>query len=258
MKKTVEQRRDELLGREYVTNNCGKCFIIDYRSYHDVTVMFYDPIYVTKVEIGNLEKGNVKNPLFPTYLGKGYFGIGKYGGVKHKPLYELWTGIIDRAYNEERMLKAPTYSDVTVCKEWLCFQNFAAWCEGQEFFKARDDKGKPYHLDKDTLSSGDKIYSPETCCFVPRAINNLFTKRGNARGDCLIGVFRSGESKFKAQHACFNGKRHLGTFDSEESAFFAYKKAKEYYIKQVAELWKGKIDEKVYLALINYEVNIDD
>ena len=258
MKKTVEERRDELLGKEFETNNCGKCFIIDYKGYHNVTVMFYNPVYITKTEIGILQKGNVKNPLFPTYLGKGYFGIGRYGGANHKVIYELWTGIIDRAYNEKRRPKIPTYKDVIVCDEWHNFQNFAEWCESQEFFGSKDDKGKVYALDKDTLSGGSKVYSPETCCFVPRAINNLFTKRGNARGSCLIGVTRSAENKFLAQHNYFGGKKHLGSFGTEIEAFQAYKKAKESYIKVVAEIWKGKIDDKVYQALLNYEVSVND
>lgn len=254
----IEERRDELLGKEFETSSCGKCFIIDYKGYHDVTVMFYNPVYVTKTEMSHLKTGYLKNPLFPTYLGKGYFGIGSYGGANHKVIYELWTGILDRAYNEKRRLKAPTYKDVEVCEEWLNYQNFAAWCESQEFFRSKDDKGKVYALDKDTLSGGSKVYSPETCCFVPRTLNNLFTKRGNARGDCLIGVFHRGENKFLAQHSYFTGKKHLGTFVSETEAFLAYKKSKEAYVKEVAEIWKGKIDDKVYQAMLQYKVAIDD
>ena len=34
-----------------------------------------------------------------------------------------------------------------------------------------------YSLDKDILVKGNKIYSPETCCFVPQDVNILFTKR---------------------------------------------------------------------------------
>lgn len=254
--KTIEERRDELLGKEFETNGSGRCFIVDYNGYHDVTVMFHNPVYVTKTEIGNLQKGSVKNPLFPTYLGKGCFGIGRYGVASHKRVYELWTGVLERVYTIKP--KAPTYEDVTICDEWLNFQNFAAWCDEQEFFNAKDDKGKVYQLDKDILVKGNKTYSPETCCFVPRALNNLFTKRGNTRGGCLIGVFHRGENKFLAQHSYFTGKKHLGTFVSETEAFLAYKVSKEDYVREVAEIWKGKIGDKVYQAMLQYEVSIDD
>jgi hypothetical protein len=52
--------------------------------------------------------------------------------------------------------------------------------------------------------------------------------------------------------------KHLGTFDTPEEAFQAYKVAKEEYIKEVADKWKDKITEKVYQALYNYKVEITD
>ena len=38
----------------------------------------------------------------------------------------------------------------------------------------------------------------------------------------------------------------------------AFKKAKESFVKEQAEKWKGKIDERAYEALINYQVEITD
>ena len=55
------------------------------------------------------------------------------------------------------------------------------------------------------------------------------------------------------------GKReHLGLFNTELEAFNAYKTAKEIYIKELANKWEGKIDERAYNALMNYEVEITD
>ena len=67
-----------------------------------------------------------------------------------------------------------SYKGVEVCEEWYNFQNFAEWCETQKFLNAKDVKGKSYQLDKDILVKGNKIYSPDTCCFVPPEINSLF------------------------------------------------------------------------------------
>ena len=36
------------------------------------------------------------------------------------------------------------------------------------------------------------------------------------------------------------------------------KKAKEAFIKEQAEKWKGKVDDRAYEALMNYTVDIND
>ena len=49
-------------------------------------------------------------------------------------------------------------------------------------------------------------------------------------------------------------QEHLGLFNTELEAFNAYKEAKESFIKEQAEKWKGKIDPRAYEALMNYTV----
>ena len=52
--------------------------------------------------------------------------------------------------------------------------------------------------------------------------------------------------------------KYLGLFNTELEAFYAYKQAKETYIKEVANKWKDQIDPRVYNALMKYEVEITD
>ena len=53
---------------------------------------------------------------------------------------------------------------------------------------------------------------------------------------------------------------HIGVYDTSEEAFYAYKEAKESYIKQVAqeEYSLGNITKKCYDAMMSYEVEITD
>ena len=113
-------------------------------------------------------------------------------------------------------------------------------------------------LDKDTLVKGNKIYSPETCIFVPQRINYLFLNSGGSRGLLPLGVYTVG--KKYASRTSKNGKRsvYLGSFDTPEEAFLAYKTAKEAYIKEVADEYKDKIPKKLYDALYAYTVEITD
>ena len=113
-------------------------------------------------------------------------------------------------------------------------------------------------MDKDILIKGNKIYSSETCVFVPERINLLFIKNDRIRGDLPIGVSYDG-NRYKSQ--CKNGTHkyiRLGTYDTPEEAFQIYKQYKENVIKDVANEYKGKIPEKLYNALMNYKVEITD
>lgn len=48
-------------------------------------------------------------------------------------------------------------------------------------------------------------------------------------------------------------------FTNKELAFNHFlQKAKEIFIKEQANKWKGRMDERAYEALMNYTVNIDD
>ena len=116
-----------------------------------------------------------------------------------------------------------------------------------------------WQLDKDILVKGNKLYSKDACCFVPLEVNLLLIKRDNHRGEWPVGVdFHKASGRFRAKLR-INGKRkHLGYFTTPDEAFFAYKTAKEAQIKVVAEKWKHQLDERVFQALLDYEVNIDD
>ena len=115
-------------------------------------------------------------------------------------------------------------------------------------------------MDKDLLVKGNKVYSEDSCVFLPSEINSLLTKRTASRGEYLIGVSWCNKRKaFEARVRKNKGKReHLGYFNTELEAYNAYKNAKESFIKEQAEKWKGKIDERAYNALMNYQVEITD
>ena len=258
MDKRLLKQKELITGKIFKTKNGGDCLVIDYQNCYNVLVKFYKPECIVKCELSNLRKGVVKNPLQPSFCGKGFIGIGKYG-IKDEKAYSLWQSLLVRAYSEKYHKKQPTYKDVEVCKDWYNFQNFAEWCYSQKFFNAKDDKGKPYQLDKDILLKGNKIYSPEVCCFVPSVINNIILNSTKTRGKMPLGVLYDARvKKFKSLVRVNNTSTHLGNFNTPEQAFQAYKVAKESYIKEVANLWKDRIDARVYKSLIGWEISIED
>ena len=168
--------------------------------------------------------------------------------------YKLWKGMLQRSYDEKLKQKHPTYNDVTCSKEWLLMTNFV-----NDVSKMKGCGLEGWHLDKDVLVKGNKLYSKDTCCFVPQEINKLLIKSDNDRGEWPVGVcFHKVSGKFGA-YLSINGKmKHLGYFTTAEEAFQVYKLAKEAYIKVVAQKWQHLLDERVFQALLTHEVTIND
>jgi hypothetical protein len=116
------------------------------------------------------------------------------------------------------------------------------------------------HVEKDILVKGNKVYSPDRCIIAPHCINNLFPSCKARRGSLPIGV-RLHEQTGTYQAHCKNGNnkfKSLGYHSTPEEAFMAYKIYKEKLIKEIASEYKDSIPEKLYNALLNYQVEITD
>ena len=105
------------------------------------------------------------------------------------------------------------------------------------------------------LLIGNKTYSETTCVFVPHEINLFFTIC-NARGEYPVGVyFYKRAGKFKAQCTVNGNQQHLGLFNTPQEAFAVYKPFKENLCKQLALKWQHEIDERIFNAMMKWEVN---
>lgn len=146
--------------------------------------------------------------------------------------YRHWTNMLQRCYDEKHRDKYIAYKDCVVCDEWLNFSGFLRW-----FLNTENSTIDGYHLDKDILVKGNKIYSPDTCCFVPNEINVLFTKRGSCRGNLPIGVTKATKSKNYEASISKGKQEYIGTYGTPEEAFNAYKIEKEKWIKEQAVIF---------------------
>jgi len=244
----------ERIGEENV-NSYGSTFkIVEYNNAHDIIVQFYDG-YKRKANYHRFSKGEVSNPYDRTVCGVGYFGEGNYIGI-FKGKHHKWVNMLHRCYNEKIYEKCPSYKGCTVCEEWHNFQVFAKWYDENYY----EIDGQIMELDKDILVKGNKIYSPETCVFVPHNINVLFVKSNGKRGEFPIGVSLHKKSNTYIA-SCKNKstkKVTIGYYPTIELAFNTYKKYKEAVIKEVADEYKDKIPQKLYSAMYKYEVEITD
>ena len=250
----------EYVGSIFKTNNCGDLIIIGYINNRDVRVKFINTGYETTARLGDIKRGTVKDKLKPSVYGVGVIGeaiILDDGKLERE--YRLWRSMLARCYSENTQKKQPTYVGCYVSKDFLYYPHFKEWCKTQIGFNFLDDKGNQFELDKDILIKGNKAYSPETCCFVPKEINISLTSCEKARGAHLIGVcYNKRAKKYVAMSGKSEGLRYLSYFDSEVEAFYSYKQTKELYIKSLAEKWKDQIDIRVYEVLMKWKVEMTD
>ena len=247
----------DCVGKVCKSKLSGDFKILKYNDSYNVEIQFLNTGFETVVEIGNIRNGEVKDPYSPSVHGVGIVGT-KYpsraDGVQTEE-YTLWRNMLQRCYSNTYKKKYSTYEGCEVSSKFKSYEYFYEWCHKQVGFG-----NKGWHLDKDLLIKGNKVYSEYSCIFIPKDINLLLTKCTASRGEHLIGVswckrymaFRATVSRNKGE------QEHLGLFNTELEAFNAYKKAKEAFVKEQANNWKSQIDERAYEALMSYEVNIDD
>jgi hypothetical protein len=233
------------IGEEIITNEGYYAKIIGYEGANKIDVEIDYGKVVVKTTYSAFKKGSIKNPLHPSVCGIGYFGSGKYRAKINKKFtkhYEIWYDMIRRCYNEKRQEIQPTYKGVTVCEEWHNFQNFAKWFE--------DKYIEGFHLDKDILAKGNKVYSPDTCCFVPQQINNLFLK-AKKTDTKRLGILQVNKS-YVVRVSTIHGRAYIGKFSTLKEAQKAYSNGKKIHAKELAEFFKDKIEDRLYKALITY------
>ena len=81
-----------------------------------------------------------------------------------------------RSYDEKYQQRQPTYIGCKVSDEFCNFQNFAEWYS-HYIYKCK----YPLEIDKDLLYEGNKIYSPRTCCLLPKEINTTLNSKRHDR-----------------------------------------------------------------------------
>lgn len=163
------------------------------------------------------------------------------GKTVYCPFYKTWRNMFIRCYSEVEHKRSPCYIGCTVANEWHLFSAFKSWMESKEW----DGKA----LDKDIIKPGNKVYSSETCCFVPHAINALIVRPkkrgGNPRG---VSIHRK-TGLFFARYKADGKVNYLGYFKTPEEASIVYRKEKADHVFRIAH---QQTDPRVNRGLIKH------
>lgn len=243
------------VGTTHQTNFNGECEVVAYRSSTDIDVMFKDGTIVN-TKSGNLKKGVVKNPNQPKIFGVAINDIPNSTNTK---LYQIWHSMVRRCYSEVYQNSKPIYKGVTMQESWLLFSNFKRDAEQTPFSSYCETHG--YELDKDVLSGGSREYRLNSISFIPREINSVLIK------DIRFGVYKGyyinndGYYAPSTKGVVDKIRKRLGyktSYRTQEEALSVYKECKKVQLKDLAEKYKGEVDNRVYEKLINYNFELEN
>lgn len=237
-------------GHTFITREGCSATVISYEHSSRIIIKFNDRHgHIRSVTAQSIRCGTVKNPYHPSRRGVGYVGVGKYKpsiNRVHTQAYMDWAKMIERCYSVAYQIKKPTYVGCYVSPEWLNFQNFAAWHENNYI--------AGFHLDKDLRRLGNKLYSAETCSYVPSIINTLLydgrpSLKGLKRGasNNMLG--------FQASMSVEGNYVALGTYKTMDEAHEVYRRARTEYVRSMAEKYREVLHKDVYLNLASWEAD---
>ena len=211
--------------------------------------------YSSETSTSNIKSGKIFNPYRKNCFGVGYLGT---DGSTIKEIYTKWSSMLRRCYSEwfnTNGKNSQVYSNTIVCKEWHNYSNFEKW-----YLENYPNKieGVVFNLDKDLLQDGvkNKVYSPDTCVFLPAKVNTFLCNNQNTNKTGRVGVNKVNNcNRYRAQIKDFeyNKKIHLGLYKTIEEASNSYIEARKIQIEKVIKylLDLGITDDKIHKSIKN-------
>lgn len=208
-------------------------------DHNQVEIKFLQTGYKTIVSAGDIRSGTIKDPYYPSVCGVGCIGEGMSSSDDG---YNVWHDMIRRCYDKnDRNYKMYGGAGVIVCNRWLCFENFYHDLPSIPGYIHWIRDNSNYQLDKDTLQQGipkyNKIYSPETCCFITRKENMYQVQLDISResfyskyaGVVKPSHYKENDKRYKVEVWVNGTSIGIGTYDDEIAAANAYNSANRFY-----------------------------
>ena len=157
------------------------------------------------------------------------------------PFYTKWYDMLKRCYSSRFHKQYSSYIGCSVSPEWCYFSKFRLWMENQ--------KWEGLELDKDILVKGNQVYSPDTCCFIPQAINVLFSTGRKRKHNLHLpeGVKLCNNGKYRVQLRIRPGVTYCKTLPSFKEACRCALEKKIEAVRYAAH--DPRLEVKVILAL---------
>ena len=188
---------------------------------------YHNLLYVTKDDYIALMRKEIKIKDLP-YI-QYYYPIWAFNPRRQKQKYD---DMIRRC--DER-----NYG--VVCEEWRDFSSFAKWMEKASY----PDIGCVFHIDKDIMNPGNKIYSPETCCLVPYFVNLGYEKP-------KLSLKKVNDENGQYSFILPGTTNKRVSFETKEEAYQEYIRKKSNYIRKQAVKNRYAVTNEIYHAMCDY------
>jgi hypothetical protein len=202
-------------------------------------------------EITTVGRQSAKEETFYRFKPKLYgIGINDADSDSSLEILEKWRRMLARCVAVERGYTCSqsdsvinSYVGVEVCEEWKTYSNFERWVITQDW------EGKD--LDKDLLGNG-KLYSPDTCCFLPHILNSQICLQDKGLHGIHGVGFNSEKGKYYAVKYKRNKKIKKRHFNTKEEAHHCWQIFKAEVIDELVEEYfkRGEICNKIRTAFL--------
>lgn len=206
--------------------------------------------------MGNI-KMNVRKPYYGWGINDADYVTQPQDRSKRCPIFDTWHSMVRRCYSPNSLSRQNQYEEISVDVCWKHFTSFKAWMEKQDW--------EGMYLDKDIAVMGNKVYSANTCIFVPGYINTFFASPGNSKkkSNLPLGVnikHKLSYNKYVAQGTVDSVRIHLGGSHTPELAHVIWQKWKLTEIGRVLELYRkeSSIDQRVVDSLLKARDNLEN
>lgn len=170
--------------------------------------------------------------------------------IQHRSLsWRRWSDLVQRCKVDGFFQKRrPSY--IGVENKFESFKLFADWSNNQKGYDVLDRDGKVFALEKDIKIYGSNEYSPETCLFAPRRVNNFILKSDERIGDFPLGVTFENGKRYRSRVKDDKILLELGRYECPMEAHRAWQKGKASigYKLALEYSWHSELSE----ALIRY------
>jgi len=145
------------------------------------------------------------------------------------PIYKCWNSMIERGHSLKLKTKNSAYNGVTVHPDWHRLSKFTEWLNTQP-----QANWQELQIDKDLLVKGNKVYGPDTCCFLTSQENVVFSPRLSTKLGCVSYRTEKPRKKPWEGYTRICGKQSfIGCFSTKEEAEFV---AMREYLPYVIEI----------------------